>query len=319
LAYGGVLMILPYIGGSAAMHEKGRKVITQALVGILIIFFAWLGIDTIIKVIASPSITNPRQPGELFGLFPGKYLFPWNKIECERASSSGEELPSCTPEPPEIVSCSGIDCEGYVDGYPESTLAMQESEPPEGTSIDLKEADELCAGISFDEETTDAISAAAQKYGISTARIKAVIIAESSGKSDATHTDRDGMTSYGYMQVRYDTATIIEPGLSSSDLQRKLLSKPGNIDIGTNYYKQMRDKYGNDDLAAAAYNGGPGANKNSVNCASEGKKRWQCEWDNNEHTLPNERSGHPGYGVTRRYIPRIAALEQQINSGACNP
>lgn len=312
LAYGGVLMILPYIGGSTAMHDKGKKVILQALTGLLIIFFAWLGIDTIIKVIGQQGGSIPVSTTNKLG--------PWNQITCANSNTtSSGQPPPCDPQkPPQQPSCSGIDCPGYVDGYPQSTLDMQESEPPEGTSIDLNGKTYSCANISFDQETTDAISAAAQKYGISTARIKAIIIAESSGNSTATHQDRDGMSSYGYMQVRYDTATNIEPDLSSSDLQKKLFSKSGNIDMGTNYYSQMQKKYGSKELASAAYNGGPDANKDSVNCASEGKKRWQCEWDNNAHTLPNARPDHPGYGITRDYVSKISGLEQQINSGACN-
>lgn len=318
MAYGGVLMILPYIGGSTAMHDKGKKVILQALTGILIIFFAWLGIDTIIKVIASPYASNSGKPGIVFPDYD--IFFPWNEVKCgnSNTASSGQP-PLCEPQkPPPETSCDGIDCTGYVDGYPQATLDMQESEPPEGTSIDLNEKTYSCTGVGFDQPTTDAISAAAQKYGVSTARIKAIIIAESSGNSSAIHADRDGISSYGLMQIRYDTATQLSPNTSSSDLIKKLYTPMDNVDLGTKYFKDLHDKYGSDDLASAAYNGGPDANKNSVNCASEGKKRWQCEWDDNAHTLRNERSGHPGYGITRDYVSKTSSLEQQINSGACN-
>ena len=51
--------------------------------------------------------------------------------------------------------------------------------------------------------------------------------------------------------------------------------------------------------ALAAYNGGPGAVLSSRDCP--GKKRWECEWDNPEHTVRNT-----GFAETRNYIKFIS-------------
>ena len=79
LVYGGFLMIIPGIGGekSAAALTKGKKVITNALVGIVIVFFAWLLIDTIIKLLADPTNIGSGKTAEIL-----KVLGPWNEIKC---------------------------------------------------------------------------------------------------------------------------------------------------------------------------------------------------------------------------------------------
>lgn len=92
LAYGGFLMIIPGAGGekSAAMLTKGKKVITNTLVGILIIYLAWLTIDTIIKALAGQDIGSDTA---------AKIFSPWNKIECEFTS-----VDTTSPSPPPNVS-----------------------------------------------------------------------------------------------------------------------------------------------------------------------------------------------------------------------
>lgn len=77
-AIGGFMMIIPGVGGekSVPMYQKGKKVLTNAVIGIVIIFLAWLTIDTIIKALggkmaARANVVTVTQFG------------PWNKIKCE--------------------------------------------------------------------------------------------------------------------------------------------------------------------------------------------------------------------------------------------
>jgi hypothetical protein len=73
LIYAGFLMIIP--GASSTRLEKGKKVLTNTLIGIAIVFFAWLGIDTIIKILAGQNLTS-GEPAQIQG------YGPWNRIEC---------------------------------------------------------------------------------------------------------------------------------------------------------------------------------------------------------------------------------------------
>ena len=82
MLYGGFLMLLPSLGGgSAAMHTRGVKVLTNALIGLTIVFFAWIAVDTILKVVAGGmnNLADPT-PAVIFSSEMG----PWNEIECKR-------------------------------------------------------------------------------------------------------------------------------------------------------------------------------------------------------------------------------------------
>ena len=89
LIYGGFLMIVPGFGGekSATALTKGKKVITNALIGIVIIFFAWLAIDTILKVLVDPGQLGSGKAVEI-----GK-VGPWNEIKCTSPSIQEIERP----------------------------------------------------------------------------------------------------------------------------------------------------------------------------------------------------------------------------------
>lgn len=73
IIYAGFLMVIP--GASSARLEKGKKVLTNTLIGIAIVFFAWLGIDTIIKILAGQNLLG-GTPATIQG------YGPWNRIEC---------------------------------------------------------------------------------------------------------------------------------------------------------------------------------------------------------------------------------------------
>ena len=90
LAYGGFLLMLPSLGsGSPPMLAKGRKILKNTVIGVLIIFFAWLFVDTIIKVIAGQGLASgtPALIPRRLGLSPGN-LGPWNEVECSSTGPS---------------------------------------------------------------------------------------------------------------------------------------------------------------------------------------------------------------------------------------
>ena len=80
-------------GGNPQSYGQGKKVLTNALLGIIILFGAWIGIDTIMKGLGAYSYAQ----GAKFG--------PWHVIECQSPQLSR----------PEHFACNGNKCE-LVDG-----------------------------------------------------------------------------------------------------------------------------------------------------------------------------------------------------------
>ncbi len=66
LLYGGVMWITA--GGDPGKIDKGRKAIEYAVYGVIIVFAAWLIVDTVLKALLDGGVGNIKGWG------------PWNKI-----------------------------------------------------------------------------------------------------------------------------------------------------------------------------------------------------------------------------------------------
>ncbi len=149
--------------------------------------------------------------------------------------------------------------------------------------------------------------------GVDPDLVKAIIQTESSNRKDdhIINTARDGTESLGRMQIRIDTAREVDKealkNLSDAQVREKLLTDHVyNVKLGTAYLKNLSAKYDGDvNKIIAAYNGGPGANKPSRDCPNS--SRWQCEWDNKAHTIPNT-----GYIETRNYVTKVSQYYNKI-------
>ncbi len=108
LMIGGFQMVTGALSGSAASHQKGLATIKNAFIGLAIVFFAWLAIDTVIKFVAQQSLTG-GGPAVLFerGGAPvpdlddsissteTAYGF-WNQLKCAKLNP----VPVTTKPPP---------------------------------------------------------------------------------------------------------------------------------------------------------------------------------------------------------------------------
>ncbi|GEM_PF-1532812 len=116
LIYAGFLMVIP--GASSSRLEKGKKVLTNTFIGIAIVFFAWLAIDTIIKLLAGQNLTS-GEPAQIQG------YGPWNKIECRiiglPAPVDRGRTTTATPTPSSAGSISALVGSGRIKLSPDAS------------------------------------------------------------------------------------------------------------------------------------------------------------------------------------------------------
>ena len=66
---GGITLLIS--GGSETMVKRGKQALTYAIAGAVIVFLAWLAVDTLIKILT----------GGVNALITGPGIGPWNKID----------------------------------------------------------------------------------------------------------------------------------------------------------------------------------------------------------------------------------------------
>jgi len=319
---GGIFLLTS--AGNPGKITRGKSAMINAVIGLALAFFAWSIFNVILTTVTFK-----------IGFGDQKFSDWFDPPDCNPGGGDVSQCLPALPPPPTgggPTGPGGPDFSGSIDGtciqdgFGTCEQAQQDllngrcpnSIGPleEGCSWDdsqkYTEADRAAFDARLHENISDEeILRIASEYGVSPSRLKAIIAAESSANNNATHTDLDGETSYGLMQIRPDTARGLDPslaGLSDEQIGERLRNPQYNVELGAKYYGDLLNKYSGDETkASAAYNGGPGANLPSQNCP--GQLRWQCLWDNDEHTVANERPGHPGYGPTRKYIDNTNQLD----------
>ena len=311
--YGGVIMLTSQ--ASEEQIKKGRNAIRDAIIGLAIAFFSYAVINVILGTLAF---------GIGVGASPGNWF---TTLECTGGGgTSCDDLPPVTPggngPGPSDPAASRCYRDGSTGCTDRQRALLDGSGCPDPVSggegcawdqnpKDIKAAQEKIA--QFD----NIVKQAAALYGVPPERIRAIIIAESSGNLNVPpHLDLDGGSSYGLMQIRLDTARDLDPSLkklSDDQVIAKLEDPDYNIHLGTQYYADiLADNGGDMTRASAEYNGGPMANKPSVNCP--GLLRWECQWDSNGcyGTGRTDCKRNTGYKPTRVYTRAIDTMDDQL-------
>lgn len=253
-AWGGFKMVIS--AGESGSISEARGMMTNAVVGIVIVLCAWLAVDTLMKMLLKEQVIGV-----------------WNEIQCT-VPSAYRPLPGTS-----VV----------VSGEPTYTDS------------------DLAARVKATQQYRDQLCAEASKHGVGEQcdTLQALMAIESRGSANAV----SSKGSIGLMQIEVGTAKGLDPSLNTltdAQIREKLKDPTYNIQLGVKNYANLYKEYGGDvTKALAAYNGGRGANAPSENCP--GKTKWECEWDNDEHTDANE-----GYAETRNYVVNIQAAASQI-------
>lgn len=152
----------------------------------------------------------------------------------------------------------------------------------------------------------DIVAAAARQNGLNDeqARNLQALMRVESGGCRAMQSPAGAI---GCMQIMPGTAAGYMRGSSPQEVQTCLMNNQCNIALGTRIYADLyRQNNGDTRLVYAAYNGGPGAIAPSRDCP--GQRRFECQWDNPEHTIANT-----GYRETRNYVQRIPQVAAQLS------
>jgi hypothetical protein len=132
--------------------------------------------------------------------------------------------------------------------------------------------------------------------------IQAMIYQESRGNPKA----KSKAGAAGLMQLM--------PGTAKELRVKDVFDAKQNIAAGTKYIEKMRSKFGDDSLALAAYNWGPGNVSKAVRQAAKALKKdaSQVTWDDilSEVTVPTE---------TRKYVQRVFRLREQFSKQTTEP
>ncbi len=260
LAVAGFKMVTA--GGSSEAISSARSMLTNVIIGFIILLSSWLIIDTIMKMFLDP---------KLFGT-EGKYG-PWNEIKC--------------------VAQPGYSWSPSADGS-------------RGVSGSSPTAQTLPAAVAAVGTYKSQLCGIAQNAGIGgdCASLEAIMTQESGGNPNAV----SSMGALGLMQVMPAAARSLDPSLknlSDAEVRQKLLDPTYNMQVAVAYYSNVAKQVGatNYDSIYAAYNGGMNAIQPSKDCP--GMQKWQCEWDNPQHTIPNT-----GYKETRDYVAKVNQYRQ---------
>lgn len=301
--WGGFMILMG--GANPSLISKGKTIFWNTVVGVAIISSSWLITNTIIRSIAADNIAPE-----------------WWKFQCRvttavsptpTVSISPTPTGTITPTPTSTITPTPT---GSVTPTPTGTPT------PTPTNVACLQSNlNLCQA----QTTTCSVSSCSQyvasidRYagGVASANLlKSIMMKES-----ACNISASSGSSFGLMQIRPATANIYKNRCSvpaNVNIDRAWLTNPVNADasicISAEYIRALAQTScgGTARGIAAGYNGGSGACLNSSDCVGETscaggpKKRWECLYDNPEHTVCNGGTNVlDGYNQTRDYVVKV--------------
>lgn len=253
--------------GDPGKVSDAHRIFMAVTIGLVVVLGSWTVVDTLLKTFLNDQVYGP-----------------WNRIQCVPQPQVGGNRP-VTPE-------------GGVGVGAQPTTGVS----PRG------QAAQAAATDAWRSE----IERRAAEYNIDPQIVQAIMMQESGGRAGVV----SSAGAIGLMQVMPDTArdidraiarasgtTPIFAGMSNDQIQNYLTTNTSaNIQFGTYYVAQQYQRFSGDlSLTAAAYNGGPGANRASVTCA--GVTVWQCE-------------ANRGYAETRNYVQIVTSNYNYLRNRA---
>ena len=119
--------------------------------------------------------------------------------------------------------------------------------------------------IIYPKTYSEIVTTYAEKYGVDSNLIFAVIKAESNFEENAV----SSKSAIGLMQIVENTALDVARKnnieIKQENIKEELLNVDNNINIGTKYLETLLKKYNNLEVARAAYNAGIGTVDNWIN------------------------------------------------------
>lgn len=310
--YAGSLMLISSMGGGSGMAERGKRIFWNVLFGILIAFFGWLIVDTVIKFLAGQSIGEPTT-ARLFenetigtksvqgdegttdtGVTKSLYL-PWNEIQCVRRTAAAAE-PACPTVPASSAGGSPGAPTGSVPVAPADVNTFLRNIAPYQTEV----------------------SQLAAANGTQSVQSLALIWAESGGVPTVCSS-----SSCGLMQINVKTAKGWDSSLarlSDAQVADELKNGSTNINLGIPHFSDYLRKYSpSEEDAVAVWNGGDSGNPSlpydkttnphplAQSKVCPGLKAYQCQWD-----APGVQN--TGFQQTRDLINRYNSYKAQLQS-----
>lgn len=293
LAYGGFLLLTP--GGSTDKAKRGKTAMTNAVMGIVIIYVSWLAVDAVMKAFAAYQY-GTQQP--IFGF--------WNKFDCTVPTPPEVTLPPTpTPTPGPVGLCTGKTC---------SDSGVNTCAPNPSANCHFSDV------IKWDSTIRSAALQAGDVCSavVTTKLVKAIMSQESGGNPKAS-----SGVAFGLMQLTIATANQFKVGCTDDTITSSWLLDEKNAKAQICIaIKVMRSTVGACGCSvrtiAAGYNGGGrGACAVSANCGQgagkckvcEGQQgftmKWECLWDDDAHQMCNADRAGTSFSETRKYVPKV--------------